>query len=1009
MSRNHSNNRYPRGSEWRKWDLHFHTPSSHDYDDKSVTNKELIDVLTEEGIEAVAITDHHFIDVGRIKSLKKIAGDTITIFPGIEFCSSSRGEEPVHFIGIFPEDCDIQYIWGEINSKADIAKKRQEGKKDNEIYCDLEMTSKLIRELGGVVSVHAGRKSNSIERITNSLPVKMAEKEDIAKWIDIFGLGQERDQQGYIQKVFPKIGRYPMIICSDNHNIKDYQIKQYCWIKADPTFEGLKQIVNAPQDRVFVGKEPPILSRVRENRTRYIKQLQIRKTKSSALQEKWFEDVKIPFNSGLVALIGNKGDGKSAILDILGLLSNSINFEDVTFLNENKFKKDKKAKNFEAKLVWKSSENPEKIDWFNLNGEPDGTKPSKVKYIPQSYFETLANEQKLEKFRNELRNIIFTYVPREERLGQINFSDFIQTKTDALLQRKESLVEKIQRLNQKIIELEKQATPDYKKKIENSLEEVEKILEEHKKNKPKEIEKPPEEEEEKVQEIKDLTEEKDEFEEERSQAEKDLETLNSKINIVNNLFTELDGLERKLEDLEEKYTNELEGLDIKFSDIVGLKIDSKSILEEKKKELKSKKEGFDRKLCNFSKFQEKIEKLESDGEMGDLKKQKNLLENNLNYKITDLEKKIKYKKRLLKETQKGYQNYLEELKEWKKRRLEIVGQEEEPEDGTINFYKQKLKHLNMKLPKNIKMLRENRLNGVIDLYKLKKEEVEIYSSLYSPISILLSKHEKLEKYCKVAPYSFLRVHGFRENFLDYINQNRKGYFCKETTEARERLAEILTRINFQDQTGLEKFLERIHDALHNDYVESEEKKRGNSADRSEQIGEEYPSIEQQLFSDKYRDFYDYVYTLNWLIPDYGMKLNGKDLEKLSPGERGILLLVFYLLIDSETIPLIIDQPEENIDNESVYKVLLHLIREARNRRQVILVTHNPNIAVACDADQVIRVNLEKQKQYSFSRVSGSIENKRINKEIVDVLEGTLPAFDTRDSKYFRDQNDHDQT
>lgn len=53
---------YKRGSEWRKWDLHLHTPSSHDYGDNSVKNNEIIEILISNGIAAAVITDHYFID-----------------------------------------------------------------------------------------------------------------------------------------------------------------------------------------------------------------------------------------------------------------------------------------------------------------------------------------------------------------------------------------------------------------------------------------------------------------------------------------------------------------------------------------------------------------------------------------------------------------------------------------------------------------------------------------------------------------------------------------------------------------------------------------------------------------------------------------------------------------------------------------------------------------------------------------------------------------------------------
>ena len=136
---------------------------------------------------------------------------------------------------------------------------RKDGKKDNQIYCELKKTSQIIKKLGGIVTIHAGRKSNSIEKISNSLPVKMAEKEDITKNIDVFELGQERDQDDYNKIVFQKIGTRPMVICSDNHNAKKYKLQYKCWIKANPSFEGLKQLLNEPEDRIFIGEKPEIL------------------------------------------------------------------------------------------------------------------------------------------------------------------------------------------------------------------------------------------------------------------------------------------------------------------------------------------------------------------------------------------------------------------------------------------------------------------------------------------------------------------------------------------------------------------------------------------------------------------------------------------------------------------------------------------------------------------------------------------------------------------------------
>src|SRR5690606_25910671 len=122
-------NKYHKGSEWRKWDLHFHTPTSYDYKNKSITNQEIIDDLISNDIAVIAITDHHIIDVERIKELQKLGADKITILPGIEFLCESRGSDPIHFIGIFPEDCNIQYIWEQIKNQTNIKRIYGERKK----------------------------------------------------------------------------------------------------------------------------------------------------------------------------------------------------------------------------------------------------------------------------------------------------------------------------------------------------------------------------------------------------------------------------------------------------------------------------------------------------------------------------------------------------------------------------------------------------------------------------------------------------------------------------------------------------------------------------------------------------------------------------------------------------------------------------------------------------------------------------------------------------------------
>src|SRR5438128_4260794 len=114
----------------------------------------------------------------------------------------------------------------------------------------------------------------------------------------------------------------------------------------------------------------------------------------------------------------------------------------------------------------------------------------------------------------------------------------------------------------------------------------------------------------------------------------------------------------------------------------------------------------------------------------------------------------------------------------------------------------------------------------------------------------------------------------------------------------------------------------------------------------------------------------------------------------------MLLLMFYLLIDKEDTPLVIDQPEGNLDNETVFLLLGECIKEAKKRRQIIIVTHNPNLAVACDAEQIVCAKMDQANGNRVDYISGAIEDPQINQLLINILEGTRPAFVNRDAKYF---------
>lgn len=116
-----------RGSLWHRWDLHFHTPSSFEYGNSSVTNEQIIEVLVKNEVDVVAITDHHKINVQRIRELQKLGGERITVLPGIEL-RDEHGSKPIHYICIFPEDCDLNHVWTTIEGSLGLTSQGIQGK-----------------------------------------------------------------------------------------------------------------------------------------------------------------------------------------------------------------------------------------------------------------------------------------------------------------------------------------------------------------------------------------------------------------------------------------------------------------------------------------------------------------------------------------------------------------------------------------------------------------------------------------------------------------------------------------------------------------------------------------------------------------------------------------------------------------------------------------------------------------------------------------------------------------
>lgn len=314
-----------RGSEWRIWDLHFHTPSSYDYKDNSVKNQDIINILSENNVSVVAITDHHVIDIERIQDLQRLGKEkNIVVLPGIEFCSELGGSEAIHFIGIFPETANLNTIWTKIQGQCNLTPEEIDSKGQERIVCSFEKTSSLIIELGGLVTIHAGKKSNSIEGIKNNLLVKQEFKQQLlSTYHPLLEVGKIEDVESYKSHVFPNIQfSLPIIMCSDNHNIREYTTKEKLWIKAATTFEGLKQILFEPEDRVRIQTTKPDEKNIYQV------------IDSITLDENEFWHGNIFLNPNLNTIVGGRSTGKSSLLKAIAAKHGNKEVEENDFIRQ---------------------------------------------------------------------------------------------------------------------------------------------------------------------------------------------------------------------------------------------------------------------------------------------------------------------------------------------------------------------------------------------------------------------------------------------------------------------------------------------------------------------------------------------------------------------------------------------------------------------------------------------------------------------------------------------------
>lgn len=157
---------------------------------------------------------------------------------------------------------------------------------------------------------------------------------------------------------------------------------------------------------------------------------------------------------------------------------------------------------------------------------------------------------------------------------------------------------------------------------------------------------------------------------------------------------------------------------------------------------------------------------------------------------------------------------------------------------------------------------------------------------------------------------------------------------------------------------------------------------------------------------------------NWFEPTYQINYQGDTFGDMSEGKKAFVVLKLLLDFSKKECPILLDQPEDSLDNRAIYIELVEYIKTKKKQRQIIIVTHNPNLVVGADSENVIVANQhgsnsKNRNDLKFHYVNGSLEDTRkkikgveyilesqgIREHVCEILEGGDDAFKKREAKY----------
>jgi len=917
------NSWYPRGSEWRKWDLHVHPPGTKlndAYKGKDQWDK-FCEKIYQSDVQVFGISDYFSADgyknfINEYK--KRYQRSKKQFFLNIELRlneSVNRELEEVNIHLIFnPSSID------RIDEFLTNLKVIKTGKDEVPIRCcdlknkvDYQSASVTRKGIIEAFEETFGKKAikrdyflifsaanyNGI-RPKRGVKRKEAISDEIDKFSDGF-FGGCQNQKYFLntKRLEDKdmtIGKKPVITASDAHSFDDIDkflgkrvveennegkeiiINDITWIKSDPTYEGLKQILYEPKpgERVWIGPTKPDKKNLYQviNKIKFIDNNDFPK--------------EIKFNSNLCSIIGSRSSGKSALL---AYIAHSIDEDMVEELILGPGEGEE--------YYWSKIQIDHSIKWNNMSSNKES--PGKIVYIPQNYLFKRSKDS--EEIKNKIEPVLFMYFPSFEAQYQMaknqldscnkQISEFIESWfefADLIL----SLNKVLRNFgNKKIVKKEKEKIElkieTIKRKFhlsEKELKKYKKIISEISEDKIK-IKKF----ENKLSKIVHVSEESDYF------------------NVLNwDIYPDVKDLPQELQDTIKKYL-------IKNRD---------KLLEWANQQVFEFKQTF---IKNIKNLKEKVLNIKKDN--------KYLLD--------------KYQKNIV------LKELINKLNEYK----ETIGKIDETENRMKN---------------NLEKLRK--------IEKSIKAEIDKRNSVFCWLSANLCKLDQSD----IKDIRFGIEYGLNRNDIENVS---KKVNLKEKTDFVKKNELNIELI--RNSPG--NFLRAVYKG----------EQKVNIGNEKKEVAKECLKLTENIL------FYAEM---------EGDRIGGFSETTMTPGKRALFLLKLILAESGDLWPILIDQPEDNLDSRSITKEIVPFLKSKKKDRQIIMVSHNANLVIGADSEQIIVANRHgsdrpNQDGKQFNYLTGSIENTKekdehyddtlksqgIREHACDILDGGKIAFEHRRNKY----------